>query len=528
MTTFTIFNIPVHNVEFIVGGGEPGQGTVGLLGQNILRFADVEYDLAHGIIRFFKPDGCKHVNLAYWLKRGDSYSLMDIQWASPTSPHTIGTAYLNGAKIRVAFDSGAATTIVGLRAAERAGVNPGGSGVIPAGVSSGLGRWRVQTWIATFPSLKIGDEEVHNARLHFGDIGPAADMLVGADFFLSHRIYVASSQTKLYFTYNGGPIFNLTSPHSSAVATPGPLLSPSTRSTAAEASSPPGNSVAPAPASSSSAEAAATAPTIPNPARAEPDAPTDAAGFARRGAARAARRDFEHALEDFTRACALAPTEPSYFYERGRVRLANGQPDLAMSDFDRTIELKPDQGAARLSRAELRMRKHDTSGAVEDLGAADRLSPSQADLRLQLAELYEQLDQFPEAIAQFDLWLAVHAQDARVAQALNGRCRVRALSGQQLDRALSDCNAALRMYPRAARILDSRGLVFLRRGKLKKAIADYDAALNIDPKLAWSLYGRGVAKLRMGMTDAGRSDIAGAVALAPALPERANRFGIVP
>jgi hypothetical protein len=36
------------------------------------------------------------------------------------------------------------------------------------------------------------------------------DMLIGADFFLSHRIYVANSQRKLYFTYNGGPVFNLT------------------------------------------------------------------------------------------------------------------------------------------------------------------------------------------------------------------------------------------------------------------------------------------------------------------------------
>ena len=30
-------------------------------------------------------------------------------------------------------------------------------------------------------------------------------MLLGADFFLSHRIYVANSRDKLYFTYNGGP-----------------------------------------------------------------------------------------------------------------------------------------------------------------------------------------------------------------------------------------------------------------------------------------------------------------------------------
>jgi len=34
-------------------------------------------------------------------------------------------------------------------------------------------------------------------------------MLIGADFFLSHRVYVASSQNRLYFTYNGGPVFDL-------------------------------------------------------------------------------------------------------------------------------------------------------------------------------------------------------------------------------------------------------------------------------------------------------------------------------
>ncbi len=47
-------------------------------------------------------------------------------------------------------------------------------------------------------------------KLRFGDLGLVdADMLIGADFFLSHRIYVASKQRKVYFTFNGGPVFNL-------------------------------------------------------------------------------------------------------------------------------------------------------------------------------------------------------------------------------------------------------------------------------------------------------------------------------
>jgi hypothetical protein len=34
---------------------------------------------------------------------------MDIEAATPLLPHTVGTAYLNGAKIRVTFDTGAAS-----------------------------------------------------------------------------------------------------------------------------------------------------------------------------------------------------------------------------------------------------------------------------------------------------------------------------------------------------------------------------------------------------------------------------------
>jgi hypothetical protein len=34
-------------------------------------------------------------------------------------------------------------------------------------------------------------------------------MLVGCDFFLSHRILVLAKEHTLLFTYNGGPVFQL-------------------------------------------------------------------------------------------------------------------------------------------------------------------------------------------------------------------------------------------------------------------------------------------------------------------------------
>jgi predicted aspartyl protease len=105
---FTFAGIPINNVEFLVGGSTAGgSGSVGLLGQNFFRIGDVEYDLGKGIIRLMRAEGCGHAMLAYWVKPAEPLSIMDIQWASAQSPHTTGTAYINGAAIRVIFDTGA-------------------------------------------------------------------------------------------------------------------------------------------------------------------------------------------------------------------------------------------------------------------------------------------------------------------------------------------------------------------------------------------------------------------------------------
>jgi tetratricopeptide (TPR) repeat protein len=518
VNTFTFLNVPFHSFEFLVGGSDPGAGTVGLLGQNILRVADIEYDLAQGAVRFIKATNCKKDNLAYWVKAGESYSVVDIQTATAREPHTIATAYLNGAKIRVTFDTGSAVSIVGLRAAAKAGIKPDSPGVAQESVISGVGRQWVKTWMATFPSLKIGDEEVRNARLRFGDIGEI-DMLLGADFFLSHRLYVASSQNKLYFTYNGGPVFNLAAAMARAQAatpTSEPALpaSDSAGNAALDSTHPSGEG--------KEVPAAAAAPSVPP----DPSAPTDASGFARRAAAFAARRDFEHALQDYNKACELAPNEAAYFYHRGLLLLETQKIEQGAADIETSIKLKPDMVEALFVRAEVELKQHATKAAVTDLDAVDRLSPKGAAIRYRLAGLYLQADQPQASIAQLDSWIASHGEDSLLPQALNNRCWNRAALNQALDKALDDCNRAVRLRPDSTSYLDSRAFVYLRSGAFDKAIADYNAVLKSDPKAAWSLYCRGVAKSRAGKTGDGAADMAAAAALNPRVTERAKGLAI--
>ena len=491
---FTFAGVPIRDIDFLVGGSEVGQGAAGLLGQNFLEKWDEEYDLANGVVRFFKPEDCQHVGLAYWATAEHPASTMDIGVVTFMKPHATGAAYINGAKIKVMFDSGAASSMLSLRAAAGAGVKPGLPGVDEAGYSRGIGRSMVKTYIAHFASFKIGDnEEIKNARLRIADteLGEA-DMLLGADFFLSHHLYISNYQHRVYFTYNGGPVFNLS------------------RQAAGK-------------------DPADAAPTAEPPGKTDV---TDAAALARLGAASAGRHDYVHAVEEFTRAAELEPASAEYVYQRGMAYRNDKQPTPAAADFDQALQLNPDHLDARVARAQLRMANRELEGGIADLDAADRLAPKQADVRFTLAELYEKAERLPSALTQWDLWISNHPDDSKMAGALNNRCWTKTMLGQDLPHALSDCNAAYRRSdkssPLRTRILENRGLVRLRSGDYDQAIADYDEALKLEPKSAGAMYGRGIAKLRKKKTAEGESDIAVAVKTWPQVADEFKRRGIVP
>ena len=501
LTTVKAFGIAgatLPNVEFLVAGNALGGETAGLLGRNFLDFADAEYDLANGVIRLWRFRGCGALTPTYWLRSDQTASKVDIRSLTntPNDRAAVGAAFVNGAKIRVLFDTGAGASGMSLAVAKRLGLDVNGPGAVVADQSYGVGTRFARTWIVPVASFKIGDEEIRNTRLRVYDSALIDfDMLIGADFFLAHRVFIDNAAQKLYFTYNGGPVFNLDvkpqgqTSGAAAEATPGPLDL--------------------------------------QPTAAPKGAPTDADEVARRGEAFASRRDFDAAIADLTHAVTLAPLEGRYRAQRGLIYLRNNQPFLAMADFDKALEINPNDIATRILRARLRLQGKDQAGAFADLAALDRLADREADVRLQMGQLYQHAEAFALAFGQFDLWIKTHPDDVARAGALSGRCGDRAVLNQDLTKAMEDCEAAIRLAPRDSLILSARGLVSLRLGNPDKAIADFDTALARSPRLAWTLYARGLAKLAKGQTAQGDADLAAAKALRPDLPEVAKRYGLV-
>ena len=476
--------IPLHHVDFLVGGSEMGDQLAGVIGRNLLSLADVEFDLAGGAIRLFKREGCSGLALTYWAKPGQGIGELDLENddGGLFKPPIIGEALINGRKVKVLFDSGAGRSGLSLAAARRLGLDPKNSNVTPAGLSWGFGQRMVQSWITPVDSFEIGGEKITPTRLRIIDSPlPSADMLLGDDFFLSHRVYVSSAERRLYFTYNGGPVFNL------------------------------------------EVQPSATAPPAPG-----ESTPIDAAGLARRAAAEAERRDFAAAIADYDKAAGLNPKSADILNRRGETHLAMGETVKARADLDAAIALAPDDAEALMSRARLRRFGHDEAGALADLDAADKALPAEANPRLTLAQDYLVMDALERAIGQYDLWVKVHPDDAHLGEALSGRCWARMLLGADLDKARGDCQRALRRPPIEPRVVEGLAFLDLRAGDLDGAIADFDKVIVAMPKAPLSLYGRGLAELKKGETDKGRADMAAAKSLSPDLGATLAKHGLAP
>jgi predicted aspartyl protease len=179
-----------------------------VLGEDFLSATDVELDLPNRAIRLFDARDCQGVSLAYWAKGVAGQAALE------TGSGTMFAVAVNGQPLHAAFDTGSTVSALTVTEAARFGMTPKTPGVVAGGCSTGIGRKPVDYWSAPFDSFAIGDETIRNPTLRFGDIlkspPPFAvlpQMLLGTDFLRAHRVYVARSQKKLYFTYTGGTVF---------------------------------------------------------------------------------------------------------------------------------------------------------------------------------------------------------------------------------------------------------------------------------------------------------------------------------
>lgn len=205
---------------FVAGEQDFGDIAV-ILGDDFFRQVDIEFDLAHNTVRLFQAKDCDGSPLAYWAS-GD-IGVVEIDAASTARPTIELEVAINRRPVRAQLDSGAWQSVLTKGEAATLGVTPETPGVVRVGCGKGLGEKAIEEWIGQFDSFGIGNEVIRNPRIHFADVwkystyvesgsrvpitSARPQLLLGADFLRAHRVLIAHSQQKMYFTYAGGTVF---------------------------------------------------------------------------------------------------------------------------------------------------------------------------------------------------------------------------------------------------------------------------------------------------------------------------------
>jgi predicted aspartyl protease/tetratricopeptide (TPR) repeat protein len=503
----------LHDFDMIVTGRMESDRFVGRLGRDVLLSRnDLELDLAHHVVRLIQPKDCQGDQVVYW---ANTYSLASIAFDQSNAINV--NASLNGKRVSALLDTGTYYSIVTPNAARAAGVTPRSPSVAAAGASSAT--------VGTFQTLGVGSETVQNAQLLLADLFSKdkevvtgsflptdavdePDMLLGVDFLKAHRVYIARSQGKVYFTYNGGRIFELPSAKARDVAA------------------------------------------------AIDSAPSTVDGHLDRGRALLNAARYPEALAEFDAAIALDAKSQRAWSERAIAHAWLVDP-AAATDADRADTLgAPDVMAAR-ARGLLAANTGDVAGARAAFRRALALSPNDAfslrylfrldleagdaDAAARDLELLKQRQPPKSVELQVDRIVLQHRQardaearrsldaleaELRSADELNSVCYNLAVEGIYLERALADCDASLKSRPGDAATLDSRGFVLMRLGRNAEALDAYNTALAAQPKEFNSLYGRGLVEARLGRTDDSARDIRAALAGRPYLRQAFDDMGV--
>lgn len=231
----------IHKVSLLASGrGDFKDATAGVLGEDLLSSMDVEFDLSAGKLRMFKPKNCSGDEVVYW---ADSFFMVPMQNLNAHSSWPEAEVSLGGHPVLALFDTGASFSGVSREGLAQSGVSPE-TPLSAAGSTHGIGSKGVETQVAKFPQLSIGQETIQHVRLRIADLfeddrtaqtgsmiahtvlEAKPDMILGADFFLAHRVLIARSQGKIYFTYKGGPIFSAPPKYSADPAADRPAATP--------------------------------------------------------------------------------------------------------------------------------------------------------------------------------------------------------------------------------------------------------------------------------------------------------------
>jgi tetratricopeptide (TPR) repeat protein len=171
----------------------------------------------------------------------------------------------------------------------------------------------------------------------------------------------------------------------------------------------------------------------------------NASAYRERGTAYYHQENFDKAIADFTQAIALNSKDTAAYTGRGVSHFKNGDLDDALADLKQAVHLKPNSADIYHHLVDVYEARHDWDGVIANATQVIRLNPSES------------------------AWACDMRGDA---------CTYK----DDLERAMKEYDAAIRLNPTWDAPHYGRGWVFYKKNDLDGALADFDEAVRLNPK----------------------------------------------
>jgi serine/threonine-protein kinase len=244
--------------------------------------------------------------------------------------------------------------------------------------------------------------------------------------------------------------------------------------------------------------------------------PKQALYRAHRAAALSMAGDDQQAITAASNALALDPTLVLAYLNRGTAEIHAGDLDQAIADFSQAIQRQPQAAAGYLLRAGAYRRQGQAVLALQDAGKAIDLAPDSAYAHHLHGAIALDLHQVDQAMTDLAKAISLTKGDSAISAAYMERAAINIEIRHDLPGALNDIEQAITHDATAIEAQTGRCFVLTRLGRASAALGNCDRAIELDGKNARLRINRGLAHLSIGNWHDALADFTQAIEIARA------------
>jgi tetratricopeptide (TPR) repeat protein len=229
-------------------------------------------------------------------------------------------------------------------------------------------------------------------------------------------------------------------------------------------------------------------------------------------------KQYERAIEDYSRAMELNPKCATAYTNRGVTYAKLKQHEKAIGDYNKAIEMNPEYADAYNNRglSYAKLKQHEK--AIEDYGKAIEMNPNFAKPYNNRSITYHELRQYETAIEDCSKAIELNPKYAK-AYYNRGNAYYEL---NQYERAIEDYSKAIELNPNFAEAYINRGIGYRKSKQHEMAIEDFNRGIKLmelDPELALAYIYRGEAYLGLNQYEMAIEDYNKAIELKEDLPD---------